>query len=161
MPRCPAESDGLQHRGEADGARCRMRLAERAHCSELRLRHAALRELTAHRDLVRREMRGLAADAGKPERLRDSGDDGHRPVGCECEHAVDGVPAADVRHRVDVGEVDDLGDVCDREPGRGAVCIDGDDARSQLLHPRDPAALVSARADEEDGFHAPSLLRRA
>ena len=55
--------------------------------------------------------------------------------------------------RVDVREVDDLGHVCQGEPGRVRVPIDRDDAKAPLARLRDRAALVASRADEEDARH--------
>jgi len=60
------------------------------------------------------------------------------------------VPPADLDHRVHVGEVDDLAHPCDLEPGRGRVAVDGHDPHAELVHALDRAALVPARADEEE-----------
>jgi len=63
------------------------------------------------------------------------------------------VPAGEVLDSVDVCEVDDLGHVCQGEPGRVRVSIDRDDAKAPLARLRDRAALVASRADEEDARH--------
>jgi hypothetical protein len=59
------------------------------------------------------------------------------------------VPAADLGHAVEVDEIHDLGHVCDREPERVGVPVDRDDAVAELADVLDRAALVAARADEE------------
>jgi hypothetical protein len=99
-------------------------------------------------------MRDLGADTWQAERLRNGGDDRHRAVGGDRQRAVDAVPAADLDDAVDVLEVDDLADVGGLEAERGAIPVDGDDAEPELLCPPDRAALVAARADEEDGLSA-------
>ena len=55
--------------------------------------------------------------------------------------------------RVDVGEVDRLGDVGDLQPERVGVAVDRDDADALLARLQDRAALVAPGADEEDGLH--------
>ena len=154
MPRCPPESAGFEHRGEADGLRRRRGVAHRARGGELRLRHALLGEAPPHRDLVRHRVRDVGADARQAERLRDRGDDRHGAVGGDRQRAVDAVPPRDLDHAVHVLEVDDLADVGGLEAERGAVPVDGDDAEPELLRAPDRAALVAARADEEDGLSA-------
>ena len=99
-------------------------------------------------------MRDLRADARQAERLRDGGDDRHGPVGRDRQRAVDAVPAGDLDDPVHVLEVDDLADVGGLEPGRGAVPVDRDHAEPELLGAPDRAALVPARADEENGLSA-------
>ena len=58
-----------------------------------------------------------------------------------------------LQHRVDVGEVDHLGDVGLREARRVGVAVDGHDAQAELFRLQDRAALVAAGADEENGLH--------
>ena len=103
---------------------------------------------------MRHRVRDVSPDAGKSERLRNGGDDRDRPVGGHGQGAVDSVPSRDLDHAVDVLEVDDLADVGGLEPERGAVPVDRDDAEPELLRAPDRAALVAARADEEDGLSA-------
>ena len=113
----------------------------------------------AHLELVRHALRRLEADAGQLECLRDRGDHGNRAVGRDGEHALDLVPAADLDHSLDVGEVDELADVRRAEPERVGVAVDRDDAVPELLDALDRAALMTAAADEEDGAHrVPSAL---
>jgi hypothetical protein len=65
------------------------------------------------------------------------------------------VPAAGLGHRVDVHEVDHLGNVGLVEPERVRIAVDRDNAQPELLRPSDRAPLMPARADEENGsFHA-------
>jgi len=59
--------------------------------------------------------------------------------------------AADVRNRVDVGEVHDVSDVRGCQTRRLRVSIDRNDSEPQIAHALDRAALVPARAYEEDG----------
>jgi hypothetical protein len=61
--------------------------------------------------------------------------------------------AGDLRHRVDVREIDGLGDVGDLEPERVGIAVDGDDANALLTRLQDRATLVAPGADEEDGLH--------
>ena len=63
------------------------------------------------------------------------------------------VPASDLRDRLDVGEVDRLAHVRDRQAERLGVAVDGDDPEAELPRPQDRTALVPARADEEDRLH--------
>src|SRR5205085_1411495 len=106
-------------------------------------------------DLVRREMCGCRADARETELLRDRGDDGHGAIGGHGHHTVDGVIATHRGHRVELVEVDRLADVGELEPWRLGVAVDRDDPHAELLHAPDSAALVPARADEEDGLGGP------
>ena len=156
-----ARVGGLQHRREADLVGRAAALGERAHRGEARLRHAGLGEPRAHRDLVRHQVRGLRADPRQPARLGDRGDDRHRAVGADGQHAVELDARRRLQHGVDVREVDDLRDVRLREPERVRVPVDRRDAQSQLLRPQDRAALMAAGADEEDGpGHGAMLLGR-
>ena len=98
----------LQHGRKADRVGGCSGLAPDTDRRELRLRHPALGEAAAHRHLVRHQVRGLAADPGQAELLRDRRDDGHGAVGRDGQRPVDAVPPGDVDHRVDVDEVDHL-----------------------------------------------------
>ena len=89
MPRCPPESAGFSTAGNADLVGRAPPLGERAQRREARLRHAGLGELPPHRDLVRHQVRGLDADPRQAERLGDRGDDRHRAVGRDGQHAVE------------------------------------------------------------------------
>jgi hypothetical protein len=60
------------------------------------------------------------------------------------------VPPADLGHRGDLGEVDDLGDVGGCEARRFGVAVDRDDPQVPRACVLDRAALVAPRADEED-----------
>ena len=62
--------------------------------------------------------------------------------------------------RVDVGEVDDLGNIRDPEPKGVCVAIDGDNAETALARLDDRPALVAAGADEEDARHGAMLDER-
>ena len=68
---------------------------------------------------------------GSPSALRHRGDDGHGPVGRDRQRAVDGVAARDLGDRVDVREVDRLGDVGLLQPERVGVAVDRDDAEAR------------------------------
>ena len=157
-PRWPPESAGLSTAGKptvsaAGAASRRARTAANRGCGT-----PPSRELPAHRDLVRHQVRGIRADPGQAERLRDRGDDRNRPVGGHGQRAVDPEPARDLDHALDVDEVDDLGLVGMLEPGRLGVSVDGDDAQSELLRAQDRAPLVAPRADEENGLHSRAML---
>ncbi|MDF2698017.1 MAG: hypothetical protein K0S65_6400, partial [Labilithrix sp.] len=65
-------------------------------------------------------------------------------------HSVDAVPAPSLDNGRDVEEVNDLTDVGDREARRVAVPVDRDDPHAQLPKAHERAALMAARADEED-----------
>ena len=71
------------------------------------------------------------------------------------------MPAGDLGDRVDVGEVDRLGDVGDLQPERVGVAVDGDDANALLARLQDRAPLVAPGADEEDGLHTGRCYWRA
>ena len=120
-----------------------------------------LREPPPHRDLVRHQVRGLGADARQAERLGDGRDDGYGAVGGDRQDAVDLVAPPDLRHRFDVGEVDDLADVRDREPRRLGVAVDGDDAKPELARAHDRPPLVPARADHQERFPSPAAMLSA
>ena len=93
------------------------------------------------------------ADPREPELLGDGGDDGHGAVGRDREHAVDADAPRDLDHLVDVGEVDDLGDVGRREARRLGVPVDRGDAQPPGARLLDRAALMAPGADEEHGLH--------
>ena len=95
-----------------------------------RLRDPRRRERAPHRELVRHQLRGRAADTGQAEILGDGGHDRHGPIRRYREHAVDAVAAADLGDRGDVREVDDLRDVGRCETGRVLVPVDRDDAQA-------------------------------
>ena len=59
----------------------------------------------------------------------------------------------DLRHRVDVREVDGLADVGDLQPERVRIAVHRDDAKALLARLQDRATLVAPGADEEDGLH--------
>ena len=98
------------------------------------------------------------ADRRQAEALGHRRDDGDRAVGGDGQRAVDRVAPGDLGHRVDVGEVDRLGDVGDLKPERVGVAVDGDDADALLARLQDRAALVAPGADEEDGLHCAAML---
>ena len=89
MPALPARVGRLEHRREADLVGRAPPLGERAQRREARLRHAGLGERAPHRDLVRHQVRRLDADPRQPARLGDRGDDRHRAVGRDGQHAVE------------------------------------------------------------------------
>jgi len=60
------------------------------------------------------------------------------------------VSAPGLDHGRDVEEVDDLADVGDCQAGGVRVPVDRDDPHSQLPKAHERAALMAARADEED-----------
>jgi hypothetical protein len=144
---------GLEDGREADGLAGGARAGEIARGGEARLRHARLGQRPAHRDLVSEAMRRLRPDPRQAERLRDGGDDGHGAVRRHRQHAVDLVPARDLPHRGDVGEVDRLSSIGLAEPERLGVPVDRDRTQAELLRPQDRAALVAAGADEQDAAH--------
>jgi hypothetical protein len=150
----PTRVGGLQHCREANGLRRCCGVAHRARGGELRLRHALFGEAPAHRDLVRHRVCDVCADARQPECLCDRGDDRHGPVCRHGERAVDAVPPGNLDDAVHVLEIDDLADIGGLQAGRGAVPVDRDDAEAELLGTANRAALVPARADEEDGLSA-------
>ncbi len=128
-------------------------LDEGADGCERRLGYAVVGEGTSHHDLVAHPLRHGGADRRQSEPLRHGGDDGNGPVGGDRQRSVDCVAAGDLRHRVDVREVDRLGDVGDLQPERVRIAVDRDDANSLLARLQDRAALVAPGADEEDGLH--------
>ena len=98
------------------------------------------------------------ADRGQAEALGHRRDDGNGAVGGDGQRAVDRVAPGDLGHRVDVGEVDRLGDVGDLQPERVGVAVDGDDANALVARLQDRAPLVAPGADEEDGLHTAAML---
>ena len=148
----------LEHRRQPDRPQRPPALAERANGGERRLRHAFLGEGAPHHDLVAHPLGDGGADRRQAEPLRHRRDDRDGAVGRDRQRAVDGVPARDLRHRVDVGEVDRLCDVGDLEPERVGVAVDRDDADALLARLQDRAALVAPGADEEDGLHTAAML---
>ncbi len=118
-----------------------------------RLRELGRAERVAHRALVRQEVRRLGADAGQAELLGHRGDDGHRSISGDRQHAVDADASCDLHDLGDVREVDDLGDVGRREAGRVGVSVDRGDAQAARARLLDRAPLMAPGADEEDGRH--------
>jgi hypothetical protein len=106
---------------------------------------------------VRHAVRDVASDRREPEALGHGGDDRHRSVGGDRERTVDAVTSSDALDRVRVGEVDDLGHVRELESRSVGVSIDGDDAEATVACLGDRAALMAARADEEDARHGGML----
>ena len=92
-------------------------------------------------------------DAGEPELLGDGGDDGHRAVGRDREHAVDADTPCDLDDLGDGREVDDLGDVGRGEARRFGVAIDRGDAKAAGARLLDRAPLMASRAHEENRRH--------
>ena len=90
---------------------------------------------------------------GKTEALGHRRDDGHGAVGRDGQRAVDCVAPRDLGDRVDIGEVDRLGDVGDLQAERVGIAVDGDDANALVSRLHDRASLVAPGADEEDGLH--------
>ena len=114
----------LEHGGEADRLERRVDVVRGAKCAYAGCGSRRLGECVPHRALVRDEMSRLRADPREPELLRDGCDDGYGAVGGDREHAVDAVAPRDLDHVVDVGEVDDLGDVGRRESRCLRVAVD-------------------------------------
>jgi hypothetical protein len=102
---------------------------------------------------MRQEPGGLRADSGEAELLRDGGDDGHGPVGGHRQHPVCSRSAAGGDNRLDVREVDDLGDVGGRKAGGVVIPVDRRDAQPARARLFDRAALMASRAHEENGCH--------
>ena len=105
-------------------------------------------------------MRDGGADRRQPEPLGHGGDDRHRPIRRDRERPVHAVAPRDVLHRVDVGEVDDLGYVGQRQARSRRVAVDRDDPEPALARLHDRAALVASRADEEHARHGAMLDER-
>ena len=106
----PARVGRLEHGRHADVSTASThrgcRAPPRSAVAARRLRRGA-----PHPDLVRHQMGGLRADPRQAERLRHRCDDRHGAIGRHGERAVDPVRSATSMHRVDVREVDRLGDV--------------------------------------------------
>ena len=141
----------LQHGGHSDRFERGAPLAERAQRRELRLWHTVLGKESSHRDLVRHRVSRLVADARQPECLGDGRDDRHRAIRGDGQHAVGAVAPSDLRDRVDIGEVDNLGDVRRGEPRRVRIAIDADDAQAELTRALDRTPLVPACTDHQHG----------
>ena len=90
---------------------------------------------------------------GSPRSSATAATTGHGPVRRDGQHSVDALAATDLRDGIDVGEVDDLGDVGGAEARRGLVAVDRDDAQPPGLRMLDRAPLVPAAADEENRCH--------
>jgi hypothetical protein len=159
-PALPSGIGRLEHGGEADRVGCGCSFSPRADGRELGLGHTALGQTAPHRHLVRHQVRRTTADPGQTEVLGDCGDDRHRPIRRDREHAVDAVSPRDVDDRLDVDEVDHLRRIGLGEPGSVRVPVDGHDAQAQLLRAQDRAPLMASRADEEDRFHSRRCYRR-
>ena len=63
-------------------------------------------------------------------------------------------------HGRNVCEVDDLGDIGDREGRSIRTAIDGDHAHAELAHACDRTPLMPTGADEENGLHGRAMLLR-
>ena len=153
-----ARVDGLQHGWEPDRLDRRAAFREVPDGRERGLRDALLGERPSHRDLVGHAVRDVASDRGKPEALRHRRDDRHGAVGGDRQRTVDLVPPRDLLDRVHVGEVDDLCHVGELEARGGGVPVDRDDAEPPVARLGDRAALMAARADEEDAWHGGMLV---
>jgi hypothetical protein len=99
---------------------------------------------------VRHAPGGRGADAREAECLGDCGHDGNGTIGGDGQDALNGVPAADLDDALEVGEVDDLGDIGRLESESLCVAVDGDDAVAELADVLDGAPLMPSGADEED-----------
>ena len=153
-PRWPPESAGFRTAGNPTVFSARLPSTSERTAANGGCGYAVLGEGAAHHDLVAHPLRHGGADRRQPEPLRHGGDDGDGPVGRDGQRSVDGVAAGDLGHRVDVGEVDRLGDVGDLQPEGVGVAVDRDDADALLACLQDRAALVAPGADEEDGLHS-------
>ena len=157
--RCPPESTGFRPRGTGP-----LRVRRRRRCCERRPREGRLREARARR--ATRRIASLCvsrcavadADSRQAELLRDSGDDRDGAVGRDREHAVDPMRRATSSDRVNVREVDDLGDVGREQTWR--LARSGRPRRREGRGARvlDRAPLMAPRADEEDGLHGAPML---
>ena len=145
----------LQHRRESD-------LLGGAAAAPTVIRSAANRgcgtpssaSCAAHRDLVGHQVRGLDADPRQAARLGDRGDDGHRAVGRDRQHAVDlhvartpSAPPRSVRGNRPPWRCRPRA-----SPRRIGVAVDRGDAQPELLRALDRAPLMAAGADEENGL---------
>jgi hypothetical protein len=129
-----ARVGGLQHRREARPRRrrspSRQRRAPRRSAAAAR----PPRRVPPHRDLVRHPVRDVSdADPGRPSASATAATTGTA-------RSADTVSAPSIRRgagdlgdRVDVGEVDDLGDVRLARARRVRVAVDRDDAQPSLL----------------------------
>ena len=149
----PPESAGFSTAGRPTWPSAALAACEVAHRGEARLRHARVGQRAAHRHLVRQPMRDVGADRRQPEALRHRGDDRHGAVGRDRERTVHRVALRHRDDRVDVCEVDHLGDVSESQAGCVGVAVDGHDAEAALARLQDRPALVPAGADEQDRLH--------
>src|SRR5262249_48942853 len=140
----------LPHRGKSNRVKRSMGLVDRPNGRVARLGYAGVGEPRPHRDLVRHQVRGLRADPGQPETLRDRGDDWYSTVGRDGQSTVDFVPAPNLGDGLHVREVDDLADVGVAEAERLRVTVDADDAQPEVPRAPNRAPLVPARADKEN-----------
>ena len=157
-PRWPPESTGFSTAGSPTASIAERPSARFLTAANGGLRDALLGERPSHRDLVGHAVRDVASDGGKPEALRHRRDDRHGAVGGDRQRTVDLVPPRDLFDRVHVGEVDDLCDVGQLEARGGGVPVDRDDAEPPVARLGDRAALMAARADEEDAWHGGMLV---
>ncbi len=154
MPRCPPESAGLRTAGSPTVFErpprplASERTAANGGCGTPSSANA--RRITI---LLRIRWATLGADRRQAEALGHRRDDRHGAVGRDRQRAVDRVAPGHLGDRVDVGEVDRLGDVGDLKPERVGVAVDGDDADALLARLQDRAPLMAPGADEEDGLH--------
>ena len=106
----------------------------------------------SHLELVGHALGGRDAYSRQPERLRDCCDDRHCAICSDGHHPVDAVAPADLRHPLDVHEVDELSHISRLEAESAGVAIDRDHAVTELADPQDGAALMTPTPDEEDGL---------
>ena len=92
-------------------------------------------------------------DPGQTTRLGDGRDDRDRPVGADCQDAVQLEALRRLEHRSDVREVDHLRNVGFGETRGLGVPVDRCHPEPELLGAQDRAPLMAAGADEENGLH--------
>ena len=150
----PARVGRLQDGGEADGLHRRGCVAHRARSRVLRLRHALLGEAPPHVDLVRHRVRDVGADPRQVERFRNGGHDRHGAIG-----GTVNAPSTPWRRATSITPSTSWKSTTSPtsaawRPSACAVPVDRDDTEAELLRAPDRAALVPARADEENGLSA-------
>ena len=119
--RWPPESAGFRTAGSGTSASAASTSADERTAAKGGCGTPALGEGLPHEQLVRHPVCGLDPDAREPELVGDSGDDRYGPICGDGHHPVDVVPPTDLRHSLDVREVDELADVRRLE----AECVSG------------------------------------
>ena len=152
--------DRLDHCGQTHLGQGSLQVSVVGHDAVCGLPDPALREASPHLRLIGHPARDRDADPGESECIRDRGGGDDAPVGADRERTFDAERPCQLDHPSDVGEIDRLRNVRERERDGVRVSVDCDDPMPGKPRMPDRRKLRHTGPQKQQRGHASSRGRR-